>query len=601
MAGQETTRDVIIRVALKQTTQLEAPSSSAFVQSQKKALDEVVQHRKSVVTPAMMAAINSEHIQAINNIDLRRKAEQEAANLIARDKLKEIQISEQIAAHERAKAAEAVQAASKVEAANIKAAQAARSLGESSLLAIRGFVMLSATGNKEVEKILHSLLAVQGVIDVYKGLSGVLIGIAQAYRAIAASATAAAVAQRASAVAGTGGAAGGILGGVGVSSALIGGGAALAAGGSVGLGLNRLLAKTGVITDYGWRGNKPNEDLIKENLAAADRREQSDLARRQMSRLFVNRSEVGLEGIATRAGVAGRQRAFDLSESDVAFGEASSALGMARSTAEVAAGQRGQADALTQRRALLASQGQGIAGEVAAATALRDAAIRQGHRVDRTEGTGTSTDIFEAKKAALEQQREAEKQIADAVSRQNQNRMQQLQTQRQSLELARDQLQAEKDRVNSVNRGLGSLNEGEIDEAKRIAQKVKAGGKVSREELTFLERSGSFGEFTQKEREKLGAEANKGGELDVLTGGKSRVNELEGEVAKLAAGEAESSRKIVDLLKDLGDDRKREAEALDRVVEASKNIGDLAVKIEQIADNMEAINRREQRRRQASQ
>ena len=588
MAGQETTRDVVIRVALKHVaTQIDTSQVQKQTDVQKRAMDEVVTHSKR------SNATMSKGFQ--DSWDDIRRSMHDSFDKIEKD-------FERNEKTQQKNAAAAVRATQQVEAANIRAAQVARSLGESSLVAMRGFVMLSATGNKEAEKILHSLLAVQGLIDVYKGLSGILLGVAQAYRAIAASATAAAVAQQASAAAGAGGAVGGgLLGAAGVGSALIGGGAALAAGGAVGLGLNRLLAKTGVITDYGWRGNKPNEDLIKENLAAADRRDQSDLSRRQMSRLFVNRSEVGLEGIATRAGLAGRQRAFDLSESDVAFGEATSALGRARSTAEVAAGQRGQADALAQRRALLAGQGQGIAGEVAAATALRDSAIRQVASVNRTQGKGTSTDIFEARKVALEQQREAEKQIADAVGRQNQNRVQQLQTQRQSLELARDQLQAEKDRVSSVNRGLGSLNEGELDEAKRIAQKVKAGGRVSREELTFLERSGSFGEFTQKEREKLGAEANKGGELDVLTGGKSRVNELEADVAKLAAGEAESSRKIVDLLKDLGDGRKREAEALDRVVEASKNIGDLAVKIEQIADNMEAINRREQRRRQASQ
>jgi hypothetical protein len=536
---------------------------------------------------------------------------QAAVKATANERFKEISIAERTAAHKRQTAAESAEtaktASAQIEAANVRAASATRALGEATLLTIRGFAMLGADGSKDVEKVLQSLLMVQGAIDLFKGLEGILVGITQAYRGVQAAATAAATAQTASAAAGAGaGAAGGAAAGGGLAGfAAKAGlyGAAVVGGFGVGYGINKYLGGNRLVAGLGIGDSGEGETARQEaNLRYMEQRDAADLERRQRTRKFVTGAEAEQARYQTATAYSARGRAFELSEANVGIGEANSALGRARTTAERSAAMAGQVTAAGNLRATLSQHGLDIGRDLGAATRQREAAVAQLQAVGANKDRGTRSEYLQARAAALQQQQQAEQNIAEAIQRQTQNRQQQLQAQRQSVELAQQQLQSEKDRVNAVNQGLGSLSEGEQDEVRRIAKKVKAGEQIDEGELKFLEGhgGGAFSEFTQQQRRQRG-EAAFGGDADVaaITGGPSQVNELQAALEKLIAGGG-TGASVPKLLEQIADDRKREAEAMDKLLQSTKALGDLAAKIDQIRDSIEDVNRREARRRHAA-
>lgn len=534
------------------------------------------------------------------------RMQQDLKNETAQSRFQQIALSERGAGFERQRSQDSTKEATRQlqaqEAAVMRTGAAMRTLGETTALTIRGFVLLGSTNQKEAEKIMRHLLMVQGSIDVYKGLIGTLTGVTKAYQAITAAAAAAAAAQAASAAAGAaGGAAGAARAGSGAMAAGAAGsglvGAAAGAIGAAGLILGPIALGAAIgLGSYAYITGKANDAVDRQNAMRDERRDDLDRARRARTRelnaLAANQQFRANQKLAVDA----RERGFALSESDVASSQAQAAVGRTRTNADRIAAQEAADKARAGTRGLLVQQGGQIAGELAAAQAARQAALARTADVEANR-LHEGKDFEAERKAAREQQKAAEEQIVAALGRQMDNRRQLLQSQRESIELAKEQLQAEKDRVAATNRGLGHLNAGQQQEVARIAAKVKGGGTLTEQELRFLEQNagGATAEFTGRERERLGADFASKFDLSAITGGPSQVGKLEDALRKLQAG-ADTGVTVEKILEQLADDKQREAKALENLADTLKNIGDLANSIDRIREDLEGILQREARR-----
>lgn len=580
----DATRSVVIRLALQQDeSKIKVPGQTgggggpsggdpkAQADAQKKAVAELAELRRQKSKEAEKLAQDRAKAE-IEAEERSNRVIQDALNATARERLKEIKVAESLAAKRREMAVEAGNAARNQEDANRRAIAATREMGDAAFMAVRGFVMIGAANEQDAQKILKNLLLVQGLVDIYKGLSGVLIKVAEAYRAISTAAGAAAIAQRASAASGAGGAAagaaGGLLGGL-VAGGLAGAGAValpIAAGAAVGFGAYQYIT--------GQKQQEINAQQARREIA----HDTSDFFTRRATAKYTNEATAITERHRSIVGLDANWRGQWNSEFAAQFGEASADVGRARTNAERAAASRTQFRAGQAQEAEFARQGQIEATQrIGAARRRRQGAVDKLGELERSPHRDGAA-YQEARLAAQTQQREAERDIAASLERQQQKLTQQLQQRRAMVQLAKDQLQAEKDRVSGVNRGLGSLTKGEQDRVRRLARKVNEGGEQSltEGELRFLEQrgGGAFGEFTGKARERRGREAFAGDDVSVLTGGKDRTRELQGQLEEAIKGEQEGSTKVVELLKQIEANRKEQVAVLEQIAESGKGIAE---------------------------
>lgn len=489
-------------------------------------------------------------------------------------------------------------------AANLRAASAFRSVGESVMQTVRGYVLLNATNEEQARKVLNTLLVLEGSIALYKGLSGVLVGVARGYQALEAAAKAAAVAQAAAAVAGSAGTIGNMLASTGAFGAGLVGAARFAApiagvAGTigaplaVGAGIGHTIVKAS--------GLDLSEDYRKRDASerSADRMEVNsklNFDRRSADRMtaFSSQQRLGAGRLGLGESLAERGRDFDLSQSAFRSAEARGAMGDARTFSGRDAARAGMFAADASTRGVLAQQTAAIGGELAARQQL---AAQANAKVDdlsdtRSNMSGTAGGLASARKAAAEAARNAEQGVLDAIQRQTQARERQLAAQQNSLQLTRQMLAAEKDRVGSTQQALGRLSEGEFAEIKRINDKVKAGGKLDEEELQTLERSGGFGQFTGEQREKIGA-ARAGENLegvDALTGGGSQISKLQDQITKLIQGDA-GGPGIEKLVEEIAASRKKEADQIEKLATESKALESITTTIEKMAERFNETDR----------
>ncbi len=243
----ETIRDVIIRIAIEQkNAKLQVPDFSPIeaavqksAETQSKAFTSAFKSANSgkgsgiaaamrsqieeaeSLTPALDAAVN-QHLEILkmsNTEENRLLAEQAIAyrdsvrEIIEAKKtelktleeaesrkqaimtqssarLKEITISEKIAAFERRKAAEALKDAN-AEAVRNQAlinriAGDMRSAGEGAFRAARGIALWTADSDEQLQKMIKNVAAVQGAWDIVSGSMNVLRGVTSAYTAVTA-------------------------------------------------------------------------------------------------------------------------------------------------------------------------------------------------------------------------------------------------------------------------------------------------------------------------------------------------------------------------------------------------------------------------------
>jgi hypothetical protein len=343
----------------------------------------------------------------------------------AHERFKQISIAEKVAAFQRGKQEDSAEAMMEAERATLRAQSAMRGLGEATMTVVRGFALIGASSEKDVQKIMHTLLQVQGAIDLYKGLTGIVLELGQAHRALAAASAASAAAQAASGAAGARGAA------AGASGAAAGLGlarfqphaAAILAGLGVGYGINKFFDLSGDTADENAR-----------NLAFQNRGDRED----QAGEFLRNRAFGQAAGFGTRnqqIGLGGR------------FRSSTGQLGLFEQQARTAAGFVGQAGQPGSNR----------------------------------------EDTLTAQKAARDLQATAEKNVLDALEKQVQLRQRQLDKQKQSVQVAKEALDAEKDRNSSIYASLGGMNAGEQAQLRILNDKAKNGGELNKWELDFIQ------------------------------------------------------------------------------------------------------------------
>lgn len=461
--------------------------------------------------------------------------------------------AEEDAARKRAEAEQASENATRhLNNSTQKAAQAFRGLAESTGLVIRGVALLGASNEKDLQKVLKTLVEIQAGFDLFKGGIGILQNVAKAYDAIAKAAAAAAIAQKLSGAASVAGGAGSLLGGAKTLLAGFGAGtgATFAAGAAASIGVGAGIG-FGIVKGTGLdlSGDFASRDQ------SEDRAIRMQLARSRNMGFRLNR-----EASALQAGQ----------------GWASSLLGLR-------GGSLGEEAALAQRQATEAA---------AFGARARD----EGGRAGNALATGQAT------KAAIDAQLSAEERVLQVRQKQTAELERQREARMKSIQSAEDELRVEKERVKTVQTGLGGLRSGEATRLKQLADKAKAGGEFNETELDFIEGAAGESEFTREQRQKsFRAKFGESGESIAqflngrnLTGAGSRQEELERAVADAIRGDALSPG-LEQLAKEINEARAKEVEQWKKVGAAMELQGQAALALETLVSVSESMRKRIER------
>lgn len=469
---------------------------------------EAAQTRRSAEAAQRFAAISrQERYAAATRNSFSNRIDEALAIQAADDK--------QAAAQQRAAARAKRQNLAEMEtqgAAGRTATGAFRSLGESTMLGIRGAALLGADSNGGAQKILDTLLTVQGGLDIYKAGTGGASALMRGFSGLrAASGAASSMRVPASFLFSAPGAAAGV--------AAFGGGIA------AGYGLNKAM---------GWSHDE-DED-----------RTSGGWINTLTGGLFGERATVtqlGRKSRALRDANLQDAREVDLFNGTQAF-RSGAAINSTLSGLRGAIGGRARTEQLggvqlADQERNLAFLGMDQQNQVNAARA-RYAQVNAAGAAGKIGGQ----ELKAAQQAATEQEANSQKAILETMGKQ--------------VELAQRKL----DLTKSMFSSLGALNTGEQDEVKRLLGVLKGGGQLNEFEEQFLQgkAGGNVDDILKRRQAERGSQAFKGFE-DILGGAIDENGNRTG-AAPLDMKKA---------LDELTEARKKEAEQLTAFADALKN------------------------------
>ncbi len=194
-------------------------------------------------------------------------------------------------------------------------------------------------------------------------------------------------------------------------------------------------------------------------------------------------------------------------------------------------------------------------------------------------------ELLERERKIQEINLQAEQEKQSVYERQQAALQQQLDTSLSLKQAAVETLRAEENRYRSLEASLGRMSAGEASRLKTIGEKVQAGGKLSRSEAEFLERSGIGGAQAESYFVQEGRKRGAGGILAAfgenrgLQAAQTNLQDLSTGEAARAATEARDMLDKVE--KSLAKSFKSETQILWRILNATEAVSAEQAKLEQ--------------------
>lgn len=408
-------------------------------------------------------------------------------------------------------------AADAAKSANLQLMQSVSGVGESALRAARGIAFLTAANEDDLRVAMQYVARMQGYLDLYAGITGAIVQLANARRAAAAAATAQAAAEALSARASISSAAATTASGVATSGAASGfkflaSAASLANPVVIGLTAAAALGSIAWATYQNHLSEVNQEFDVFAKLAnemAALEGKLTGVTEEVTARLSVSSLTSDL-----------RQRLTEVQTTEQQLQRQTSALGPTGVTIDNDIGRQERLQQL---------------------------------KVEMTQQSGRQQILREI--LSIEDQIIAQK-----------NR--ELQVAQQIISSARQQVDAEESRLKTLDERIGRLNRGEQARLRVIADQVQAGKELSRQNAEFLDRTG-VGQAVASDFFRRQGQAAGSGAITSALGEQKALEQAQQNLRAAMAGAGEELKDIADEIVEAERKRKVEAERLQDVFRAS--------------------------------
>ncbi len=383
----------------------------------------------------------------------------------------------------------------------------------------KGLAQVGLAGEKDAEKLLQGLVAIEGAFGVIKGGLGILSNIRKAQDAYTASVAATALAQKAAAVAGVAGAAGSAAaGGGGLAAA----GAALV-GGPVGIAVTGIVAAGAAALYFANETRKAAEEQEKKRVERAKNNERETDEGISRTAQITGGRRADEDALSAAKAELAAMRNSRLSGNPMREGDVASA----QATAMAAKLSERMANALSERQVLLNKQKTGTDADAQGTAAYFAANAKEIESLGRQQ-----LDLKRQEFAIAKQQQQTAQQMA----------REQLDLQKQQLQTARQRIQEEEDKLRSAEEKFANLAPDQAGRAVEAARKARSGERLTDADRKSLEESG-IGSVDDSVR--AGAQADSARRVKEL-GGDEFFREQRERIERFKEAEADLREQTID-------------------------------------------------------